>query len=151
MSNPAPTNFDDATASTPASRVSPGVWLSGIVTKGHVFDNWHTIKLEHPDGYKIDLLLRLREWADSYGNKVAVKYWLTDKPMTKEQAQEGFLRTLLGAITADMEANRYSYSELTSGVDYDTELKVGGHDLLRELQGQQGKHMWLHLSCPTPR
>lgn len=74
-----------------------GVWFGGIVATGYVFDHWNTIKLEQPDGYKIDLLLRFREWADSYGSKVAVKYWITDKPMTKEQAQEGFLRTMLGS------------------------------------------------------
>lgn len=48
-----------------------------------------------------------------------------------------------------MEVNEYSYSEYTSGVDYDTELKVGGHDLMRELIGQRGKHLWLHLSLPN--
>lgn len=139
---------NDTTNQQP-SALRSGVWFGGVVATGYVFDHWNTIKLEQPDGYKIDLLLRLREWADSYGSKVTVKYWLTDKPMTKEQAQEGFLRTMLGAITADMEANEYGYSEYTSGVDYDTELKVGGHDLMRELLGQQGKHLWLHLSSPN--
>jgi hypothetical protein len=147
MKNPT----DNETKKDGCGSLRSGVWFGGIVAMGYVFDHWNTIKLEQPDGYKIDLLLRFREWADSYGNKVTVKYWLTDKPVTKEQAQEGFLRTLLGAITADMNANEYSYSEYTSGVDYDTELKVGGHDLMRELLGRQGKHLWLHLSSPNAK
>ena len=128
----------------------PGIWFGGIVMTGCVFDKWHTIKLKQPDGYKIDLLFRFAEWVDTYGSKMTVKYWITDKPVSKEEAQEGFIRTLLGVAVAELEANEYSYSEYTSGVDYDAELRVGGHNLLNELMEKQGKHLWLYLSQPDP-
>jgi hypothetical protein len=124
-------------------------WIGGVIRKGSTFDNWTTIKIIQPDGYKVDLLLRFQEWVDSFGKAVTVRYWITDKPTTKEDAQNGFIRSLFGPITAEMEANSYSYSEYTSGVDYDAMLKIGGHDLMAELWGREGEHLWIEISLPN--
>lgn len=131
--------------------MSACISLHGIIREGYALENYPSIKLEQPDGYKIDLIFRLNEWADSFGRSVTVRYWITDKPTTKEDAQEGFIKSLFGPITAEMEAREYSYSEYTSGINYDSDLKIGGHDLLRELLGQAGKHIWIEIEKPSSK
>ena len=137
----------DAYNKTPAHE--PKCFLSGVIESGSVFSEWDTIKLVQPNGYRIDLVLRLQEWVGSYGQKVSIRYWVTDKPVSLDQAPEGFIRSLGGSASVALDSNEYSYSEVTSGVDYDTELKVGGHDLFKELQGKVSKHLWLEISRPT--
>ena len=74
------------------------------------------------------------------GKKVTVRYWITDKEVTKGEAQEGFVRWLVGA--ADVEFGS-RYSEITGYLWTDEELNVGGHDLIEELRSNVGK--WLIL------
>lgn len=142
--NTQPTQKLSPSGSTPCT-----AWFGGVIRKGGTFENWTTIKIVQPDGYKIDLLLRFQEWVDSFGKSVSVRYWITDKPTTKEDAQVGFIRSLFGPITAEMEATSYTYSEHTSGLDYDAMLQIGGHDLMAELMGRDGEHLWLEISLPN--
>ena len=124
-------------------------WFNGVIRSCDTFENWETIKLVQPDGYKVDLLLRFHEIVDSFGKTMTVRYWITDNPTTKEDAQEGFIRSMFGEARAEMEANSYyRYSEYTSGMDYDSMLKIGGHNLMNELAFHQGKHIWLEISTP---
>ena len=124
--------------------------LGGLIKLGKCMDyRYDTVKLVQPDGYEIDLLLRFIEWAGCHNGNVSVRYWISNGRTSFQKAQDGFVKRLCGALDADCEANEYSYSEWTSGIDYDTELKVGGHDLLAELQAQQGKWLWIEIS-PNP-
>ena len=129
--------------STPLSKAL----LCGTIKRGQCMDwRYDTIKLVQPNGYEIDLLLRFIEWAGCHDGKASVRYWVTDKPTRFDDAQAGFLKTLYGNVDADCEASEYSYSEYTSGVDYDSELKIGGHDLLAELQGREGQWLWIEIT-----
>lgn len=85
--------------------------LCGEIQLGFLFDNYSTIKLKQGDGYRVDLICRFAELADSFYDKLSVKYWITDKPVSFVEAQEGFVKQVLGGITADCEANEYSYTE----------------------------------------
>jgi hypothetical protein len=72
--------------------------------------------------------------------QVSVRYWITDEKVTRKEAQEAFLKTLLGAADVEWWAR---YSEITGYLWTDEELKIGGHDLLEELKSHLGK--WLIL------
>ena len=71
---------------------------------------------------------------------VTVRYWITEKQCTRDEAQEQFLRNLFGAAECDFGSH---YSELTGYLWTDEEVNVGGHDLIQELRGHVGK--WLIL------
>lgn len=119
--------------------------LSGIIKFEH--DDWDKLKLVQEDGYKIDLVARFKEAYESFPKQeVQVNYWLSDKPCSKQKMQEAFLMKLCGNINADYEKNDYAYSSLTSGTDYDTTLKIGGHNLYNELRMEEGKFIIIELN-----
>lgn len=78
------------------------------------------------------------EWI--HNKNVTVRYWITDKEATKEQANEDFIKTLCGMAEVDFGAQ---YSECTGYLWTDEELNVGGHNLMSELRSNIGK--WLIL------
>lgn len=122
------------------------VTLSGFI-KIDWSGSWQTIKLVQEDGYKIDLINRFKEAIESYNNsQVQVNYYLSDKACTKNEMLEGFLKKLYGYVEAEYEKNDYCYSSWTSGTDYDTTLKVGGHNLLSELSEEDGRFMIIELN-----
>ena len=105
-------------------------------------------------------ILSFRQWADEYeilflsslrrplaeelswmaGKKVTVRYWITDKQCTKEDACEAHMMTVMGCADVNLEAH---YSEITGYLWTDEYLNIGGHDLLDELKSNIGK--WLIL------
>lgn len=71
---------------------------------------------------------------------VTARYWITDQPVSKEAANEGFMRRVMGDASCDFGAH---YSEVTGFLWMDEEVKIGGHDLIAELRSHVGK--WLIL------
>lgn len=122
------------------------VELKGRIEKGST-DSWETIKLVQEDGYKIDLVGRFKEAIESFPNlEIQVGYYLSDNVCAKEEILEGFLKKLFGSVDASYEANRYSYSSWTNGTNYDTNLTIGGHDLFRELNNEEGRFILIELN-----
>lgn len=78
--------------------------------------------------------------SDIARKRVTARYWITDKQATKEQAQEDFVRQLVGIAECDFGSY---YSEYTGYLWTDEECRIGGHDLIRELRSHVGK--WLIL------
>jgi len=76
------------------------------------------------------------------GNQVSVRYWISDAEKTKEQIQEGALKTIMGIVDADY-GDRCS--EITGYLWTDEELNIGGHDLLSELSSYKGKFVYLEI------
>lgn len=74
------------------------------------------------------------------GKVVNVRYWITDKPVSKDEAQEEFMRQAMGDTIVRFGAN---YSEITGYLYTDEDLWIGGHDLAEELRSNVGK--WLIL------
>ncbi len=121
------------------------VTLSGIIRYTYEGSFEH-IKLAQDDGYEIDLILRFQEAIMNYkGYAVKVSYGLADGPCTEDELREGFLRQVFGAPKVGYEKHEYRYSSWTSGVDYNTNFKVGGHDVMNELREHQGQFLLLHL------
>jgi hypothetical protein len=82
-------------------------------------------------------------WGDLlHGKQVTVRYWISDNEQTKEQLKENQLLAISGAVYADYGA---CYSELTGYLWTDETLKVGGHDLIYELQSNVGKYLYMEV------
>lgn len=121
------------------------VELSGYIISAYL-DEFPTILFLQENGYKIDLVARMTEIKHSYpGKKIGVRYWTANIAKTRDEIMRGFLRYLWGDLEASKEADAYSYSEVTWGVDYDTTLAIGGHDLLEELKSYQDKYCILEI------
>ncbi len=113
-----------------------------------VFDyanNWRTIFLEQKSGFKLNLVSRVEELVTNYGNKVAVNYWLTNKYMAEEELLDLTVKYQDGYIDIDFTATGYSYSEYTSGTDYDVKLKIGGHDLYSIFEKKEGMYLYFMI------
>lgn len=94
-------------------------------------EDFKTIKLI--DGNKsIDLVKKFRAIFDLFESEVSVSYFISDDKKTETEIQEGWLKQMFGGITAEYETSSYNYSSYTYGTDYDTYLKIGGHDLFDE-------------------
>lgn len=76
------------------------------------------------------------------GKNITLSYYICEKEMTKEQAQEGFIKTLLGCAESEFTER---YSELTGYLWTDEELKVGGHDLLSELSSYRDRYLIMEI------
>jgi hypothetical protein len=87
--------------------------------------------LDHP-------LAEELEWM--CGKSVTVRYWLCDEECEKEEAQENFIKQMIGA--ADVMFGS-AYSEITGFLWVDEEVNVGGHDLIERLYS--GLDRWLIL------
>lgn len=125
------------------------ITLSGIIKKEYD-GSFLTIKLLQEDGYKIDLVGRFKEAMSTANNISAqVSYWLSDERCTKNEMTEAWLKKISGFLEAEYEASSYSYSSWTRGTDYDTILKIGSHDLLAELEDEEGRFMILELNLQT--
>ena len=85
-----------------------------------------------------DPLAEELEWMSS--KQVSVRYWITDRECTKEDAQRLATLEIMGIGEAEYRAR---YSEITGYLWTDEEIKVGGHDLLDELKSHVGK--WIVL------
>ena len=62
-----------------------------------------------------------------------------DEKKTESEIQVGWLKQMFGGITAEYETSSYHYSSYTYGTDYDTYLKIGGHDLFDEFSNLNDK------------
>lgn len=76
------------------------------------------------------------------GKQVTARYWITEKPCTKEEASEDHLNQVIGLAETDFGAR---YSEITGYLWTDEECKIGGHDLIDELKYEMGKHLILEI------
>lgn len=85
-------------------------------------------------------LVEVLDWIkDKY---VSLRYWITDKEATKEEATDAFTRTCLGEADVVLQSH---YSEDTGYLWTDQDFNVGGHDLLFELCSYAILNKWLIL------
>ncbi len=77
---------------------------------------------------------------DFGGKQVSVSYYICNSKCTLEEAQESFIKSLVGIVDTNVGAK---YSEITGFLWADEEINIGGHDLIEELHNYKGK--WLIL------
>lgn len=111
-------------------------------------DDFKTIKLIDGDN-SVDLVKTFRAIFDLCESEVTVSYFISDTKKTENEILENWLKKLFGAITAEYETESYHYSSLTHGTDYNTYLKIGGHDLFDEFDSYEDKWCVLKVSVKT--
>ena len=107
--------------------------------------NFPTIKLIDEE-IEIDLVKKFRAIFDLYEKEVSVKYILSDNKKSENEILESLIYELSGSVEAVFEENSYNYSSWTYGTDYDTFLKIGGHDLFNELRFDSRKWLFIKIT-----
>ena len=76
------------------------------------------------------------------GDNVFVKYYITDKEVSEDEALDGLMLKTCGGNIDELDFVLDAYSEWTI-LEYNEELIIGGHDMFRELQeyAQDEKYM----------
>ena len=111
-------------------------------------DDFKTIKLTD-ENKSIDLVKKFRAIFDLFESEVSVSYFISDSKKTEEEIKEGWLKQLFGGITTEYETSSYNYSSYSHGTDYDTYLKIGGHDLFDEFDSFGDKYCVLKINVKT--
>lgn len=118
--------------------------LSGLLSTsapGGWYGEYQRIYIVQPNGLHVCLVSRFQEFIASFGTNVNVSYFLSDTPMKPGEEVEAFWSKFYGKADPRFEASDYSYSEYTTGTDYDTYLNVGNHDLFGILKEEVGKYI----------
>lgn len=118
-----------------------------FVFKGYIepgdSGNFETIYLLEGRGMlnkKQDLVKKFESINELYNKKVGVSFYIANDKKGEEEIKEQYVKQITGGISASYDDNTYFYSEYTyDDSSYDTTLKVGGHDLLKELGTYKGK------------
>ncbi len=78
-----------------------------------------------------------------FQGNIHLRYTISKSEISPETVEEEVLRSLFGEI--DAEHGCIPFSEWTGFVAWDDTLKVGGHDLIRELLSFEGQYCYLHF------
>jgi hypothetical protein len=87
----------------------------------------------------------LAKWANDniYGNKVTVRYAVSDQPITDpSEFIEQYIQVAMGKPSS---AFYGSYSELTGHLWTNEKFTVGGHDIILELSASRGKYAHIEI------
>lgn len=76
------------------------------------------------------------------GKVVTVRYWICQEKITKEAIAYKIGEALLDKMDVDF---NHTYSELTGYLWTTENLKIGGHDLLKELRSFTGAYCILEI------
>lgn len=87
-------------------------------------------------------LIFAEEAEDWTCHEASVRYFISDKPATKEQLEEDFVRVLVGACESKYGTR---YSDPTGYLWTDEDFNVGGHDLIAELKSHLGKYLYMEV------
>jgi hypothetical protein len=121
----------------------------GFVVVGDYGENIDALGLEatrctaqYPALSDEPLAMVLEDDRDRYGPYASVRYFVTDEERTVEELTENLVQTMAGALNA-----RYhdAYSEVTGYLWTDQDIKVGGHDLLAELETFKDRFVHLEI------
>lgn len=74
------------------------------------------------------------------GKQVCLKYYISNKKLSLEDAEACFIRIIEGEVDAEYTMR---YSEYTGYLWTDEEIKIGGHNLLEELKSNKDKYLIL--------
>lgn len=108
----------------------------GRINEGDYGENSYALRIgdDEPIAYILEHKIQ--------GKLVTVRYWISDTEKPKQELQEHFLKTLIGAVEANYNDQ---YSEYTGYLYTDADLNIGGHDFLTELESYIDKFIWLEI------
>lgn len=85
----------------------------------------------------------LADWATQFKDSlVSVRYWVCDQEITKDKAAEVTAEIAMGLTSADY---RVHHSDITGYLYTDETFTVGGHNLIEELEGFEGRYVILEV------
>ncbi len=122
--------------------------ISGVVKWGYDADgSFQIIHLIQEDGLEINLINRFQEIIKSFGSEMQVNIWTSDSPKTKDELKRELIEYLYdGSAQAGYHSTSYFYSSYTCGTDYDSILKIGGHDLFELIRLKENKFIWIEVN-----
>jgi|GEM_PF-4326091 len=91
-----------------------------------------------------DIVVEVVEEELEFESDVFLRYIISANKISPEDIPEILFNNLYGDIEA--EHGCIPYSEWTGFVGWSDTLSVGGHDLIRELMGYEGKYCYLEFS-----
>lgn len=122
------------------------IW-SGIIKNGLRNNFNHPAPLlEQSDGLQIDLLNAFIDVCMSFKHdKIMVQYFITDKIVTWEEANEAWIKKVIGC--EDLSYNVYEGCP-TCGPDYETCFEISNHNLMYEIWNcvNEGKYLNIKLT-----
>lgn len=126
--------------------------LKGKIEVHHyAYGEYKDISIVGEDGYKRLLTGQLREFTLNYGKMINVRYYYSTDPIKDlTHAQQIVMHKLYGGFSADFTASQEGYSDVTQWMEYTTELKVGGHDLFKELESFEGFYVLIEIDDAPP-
>jgi aldehyde:ferredoxin oxidoreductase len=116
-------------------RVMKTIIHKGILVWTRNNEGHKSISIVDADSYEVFRLSAAFEYISR--NNVSICYYVSDMPMEPEH-----LKSLFGDVRT-----KYNvvYSECTGYLWTDEDLKVGGHDLLSELESFAGKYLHMQV------
>ena len=70
--------------------------------------------------------------------QVSISYYISDKPLTREKLEKQYIDKIMGIV----DASCYPvYSDITGYLWTEEECKVGGHNILNEINNFEGKYI----------
>lgn len=118
----------------------------------YVYGEYSDIAIVDETGYKRLLAGAIRDFTINYGRHVNLRYYTSKHPLKSlSHAQTVFMTKLFGGLDVDFSAQEVGYSDITNWMEYTTELRIGGHDLFKELSEQDGGYIVLEITDePAP-
>ena len=101
----------------------------------------------HKNKY-VNLVDFFKELKEIYNENTlfSYSYYISDIPMTKNEITEAFLKVFYGGLESDYKEYTIDYSSVTYGeIDSETTLKIGGHDLFKELESNRNKYIIIEI------
>lgn len=111
--------------------------FKGLVSEGEYGEYWAAIFVgENSEPFA-------KEFDDLFSRKeISVRYWISDSEKEIDELKRNMLLKIVGSVDADY---RDAYSDITGYLWTDQEAKVGGHDLISELQSSIGKYLYMEV------
>ena len=103
------------------------------------FEEGEAIYIGNDDEPLVEQIKDTMYWEGSY---LSVTYYIADKKTAGHILERNYLENMLGIATAKLYC---TYSDLTGYLWTTEELKVGGHDLIQELQNNEGKFLYMRI------
>jgi hypothetical protein len=116
---------------------------SGTITVRDYGEDTSALWLDPTDYGDEPLTGEIEADIEQFGNTVTVSYWIADGPRTLEQLLENEVKQLAGAADAEY---TQCHSDITGYLYTDASLVIGGHDLLAELESNEGRWCYLTIS-----
>jgi hypothetical protein len=116
------------------------IWsFSGIVREDDYGDNWLALFLGDTGD---PLAIQIEEADIPEGALVAVRWFASDTPKTIDDAETDLLQALDGVVDAE-----YGdvWSEVTGYLWTNEWVKVGNHDIIKELRSEVGRFAYVEI------